>query len=838
MAENPYLQYVRKPQIQPAPQQQAPTLPVAMPDPEKQQTADINQANTADEIRNRQAQLQLDYERNHRQNTDQINQIKTLMANGGVDTKEGQDRFAFHAQNFITNSAGLLEALKHDPKAAQPGMGEAIANSTLPESWGVANALRSGDRQQVNNSFRSMLESLIYLQTGAAAPPEQVERIASTIIPGYTDKSEGLIDKARRLQGIISAAKMAAGPANVKLQEALGNLDIHKLYNLPETVDLNNIGAEVAGEIGHTTGSDVNLHKLSPEAQHLHAQWLMQNPNGNVQDYIVLRQKLDKMSGIEASAYDPVVLEQYLKDQRDAIKSGGKIGSVPAQEEPKGALGKVAAAVSGSAPGTFAANFANAGGFGVPELLAGQEGRDALAATNEANPNAAIAGELFGSIGGASAAEKGLAAGVTHFAPNLLRGSRAAIAGDMAANSLYGGERGFNHAADGEGLSGTARGIAEGAGGTLLGHGVTRGVTPFLSEAKQAALAKLKGVDLTTLQRVGLGKWEEGIRRIYGVHGAKQGAVASMNVDDLNRGLQQLDGIVANPVRIPKDVPAGPEAQAYAADQVGKVYDAIYSQVGTSAAPPSLAADTAAIRLKLRGNRTQTTLWREEVKPALDHLTPDGQNFTGQSFKDSRERLGTLAADLRKKADSGQFPNSSAYRDMATYVEFLRNNTLPKMLEEVNPGLAKDLRSADKAYRHLKVTQDATKRALPNEGGLYSPSQRLSTNQKLDKSVDKNKFATGRAYDQDYSQAAADVMGPRTLGDISPEQNAGLGFGALWNKGVAATVGLPLAAGLYAPGVKRVTQAILTKRPKALTTRANRQAVTQALAAKRRTKKD
>ncbi len=133
---------------------------------------------------------------------------------------------AYNTGSIINNLEEMNRALRQDPRAVRPGVAEAFFGN-FPQTEGLANALRSGPRQMYSSSQDDILDSLLYLATGAAYNKEQyaVKRGAYKI--NYTDKPEQVASKQRKLRELVQDAKERSGQAwtpqlEAKYTSALG----------------------------------------------------------------------------------------------------------------------------------------------------------------------------------------------------------------------------------------------------------------------------------------------------------------------------------------------------------------------------------------------------------------------------------------------------------------------------------------------------------------------------------------------------------------------------------------------------------------------------------------
>lgn len=128
----------------------------------------------------------------------------------GLQPTEGERKFATLLQRLQFSQSQLTDALVDDPNAAKPGLfASAVAKLSTP----LANTLTSEARQRVQAAQLDMLDAALTLGTGAAYTKEQLEGYRESYFPQIGDKPNQILDKQKRLENVISAAKIAAGRA-------------------------------------------------------------------------------------------------------------------------------------------------------------------------------------------------------------------------------------------------------------------------------------------------------------------------------------------------------------------------------------------------------------------------------------------------------------------------------------------------------------------------------------------------------------------------------------------------------------------------------------------------
>jgi hypothetical protein len=97
-----------------------------------------------------------------------------------------------------------------DPRAVRPGIGTAVTN-LLPET--LANAVRSPQRQVVEDAQLDAIDAALTLTTGAAYTREQLIGIRRSFFPAPGDNEATLADKRIRFNALLESARTMAGRA-------------------------------------------------------------------------------------------------------------------------------------------------------------------------------------------------------------------------------------------------------------------------------------------------------------------------------------------------------------------------------------------------------------------------------------------------------------------------------------------------------------------------------------------------------------------------------------------------------------------------------------------------
>lgn len=701
---------------------------------------------------------------------------------GGVDPTESESTAAYLTTRLESNAKKINEVFKNHPEAMKPGWIETIGGLFGER----ARALATPDdvnaaRQILNGRFRDSVDVLLTLGTGAAYTKEQRADYIENFAPQVTDTPELLADKRERLKEAVIAARVKSGVAVGQIDRALKEID--GLYAVDTQVT----------DGKKETSTDTKITPIPAEMQRANSEFLAQHPPGQltVQDYFNFRNEADPK-------YLPGYGSPTLDDLRkfvDDYNAGKPVGAIPGIEEKRSTAGQIIGEAAGSDLGNFLGNAANAGAMGLPELLAGKEGREALDAANKEHPWPSATGDVAGSIAPVMGLEKlgvkGLEA-VTKAAP------RTALAADVVANSAYGAARGATGAEEGDRLEAALKEGAVGGGGALAGNVLIKGAKPFQSARTADAVEKLDGVDLTVPQIMGAGRIEEAFRNIPGPHGGREKAIESFSLNTVNRHLGHAG------VKLPKGTVAGVEA----VDEANKLLNNAYEEVRPSIVGTfdnSFAQGLKSLKASAT-TKTKKELWKDLEALQNNFLHSSGQ-YNGDAVKDTLSALREKANDWRLVSGTG---SDSEYRAMANVADKMREQ-IKDLVKRNTPEVGKKLDGLDRAWAGMKRVERASAATI-KEGGVFGPGDYLQSIKLEGGKSSKTAASRGRGLDQDYAQAAAEIMGPKSSTDIGPWQTAMTG-GVLTGLGTVnpalATTAVSALGTMYGPGISRITKAML-----------------------------
>jgi hypothetical protein len=128
---------------------------------------------------------------------------------------------------LLTRIAGGANDIKKtvaaDPESAAPGFFESMRGDLMPGGVGglVTRGIAGEDRRLVHDAQRDILDALLTLGTGAAYNSEQLSGQTAAYFPQYGDGPKEIEAKSQRLQRLIEAAKVNAGPAWAQVEPAI-----------------------------------------------------------------------------------------------------------------------------------------------------------------------------------------------------------------------------------------------------------------------------------------------------------------------------------------------------------------------------------------------------------------------------------------------------------------------------------------------------------------------------------------------------------------------------------------------------------------------------------------
>lgn len=324
--------------------------------------------------------------------------------------------------------------------------------------------------------------------------------------------------------------------------------------------------------------------------------------------------------------------------------------------------------------GTAAATALNAGGFGIPQMIAGGEGLDYL---RQQNPGSAFAGDVAGVIGGTAALGKAGSTVAGKLAPSLLGGgTKSAAARQLATDAAYGGI--YGGTTEGDPLTGAATATLGSGLGIGIGKGIQKGLTGVTDPAVQYLTQR--GIPLTMGQTLGN----------RGVIGKTMNKLESLPVLGDMMGARRLDGLQAFEREALKDVVApvggtvstgGAEGLAQAQGAVSQAYRDALSGVNVTPDQQFIqeagqAMQTGAAVPKF--GEDFTFAMNQEVGP----LFGQGGNLSGPELQSALQSIGKVRSGFSKNPDA----MAGYAADAASQMDDALSNLVGRQAPDVMPA--------------------------------------------------------------------------------------------------------------------------------------------------------
>lgn len=394
---------------------------------------------------------------------------------GAEKPTEAQGKVLTLLTRVAGGTSDIQNALKAEPEAQQAGLLETLSRNILGEGV-VTRTIAGPERRIITDAQADILDGLLTLGTGAAYSREQLIGQTISYFPQYGDTKEEIAVKNDRLQRLITAARIQAGPLADEFDKSIKPL-------LGKTAAPPAEGAAPPPPTGTMApveaGQAVQTEQDIAKQQQLQQAW---NSGATVEQMVQLSQQL----GLRPFGEDELAV---MRSQRQ------KGGPVNFYAEPTGApsitqgvTGAMLSTPVGEAVGGYTTGAANAlllGGLDELAPVLGlspqqvQAGKDYL---RRQAPVSSLAGEVTGGVLGALPLVRGAQAG--------LAGTRFAGAAPLLGETAYGALYGAGEAPEGQRLAGAALGggLSLGAGALANrflpgGPGTFTGITPEVPPA-------------------------------------------------------------------------------------------------------------------------------------------------------------------------------------------------------------------------------------------------------------------------------------------------------------------------------------------------------------------
>lgn len=473
-------------------------------------------------------------------------------------------------------------------------------------------------------------------------------------------------------------------------------------------------------------GSDKRALPYPPGFQEEYAAYMAQNMNGNMDPaaYAAFRNAHAQKYG-----YGPRpagYFEAEAQKLNDYYNQGGRtIGGISPIEEDMTTSQMINNALANNPLSVAAMNAGDAGSGGLISAVAG----DKVNMLNQANPNAALVGQIGGAILGAEGTGAIGRATLGKLAPMLMRGGRGAALGrGLAADATYSGVYGANTGQDPfeSALLGGA-GSAAGRGvGTVVGKAFTGVTSPTAQAVRKLGVTMTPG----QIARASL----EDRPSMFGLRKLMAGAEdATANTPMLNssvsaareRSYQQGNQAMF------RDAAGGRPIDGFgpaALEQLDNLKNAAYTDaaqgVNILLDDPRFiqqAGDANAFGIAQDAARSRGD-WSTSMNQGLSPILGSGDSINGRQLQDAL-RYTQAESGAWNRAANGIQPDPSA-RGLSTAFDKM-NDAFVSSAARNAPHAIPKLREANRLYRNLKVMDNATGAATAN-GGLASPMQVLN----------------------------------------------------------------------------------------------------------------
>lgn len=789
------------------------------------------------------------------------NQAKVAGRNetAGVDPSATEQRDAYLANN-MRNALMNIRKVNHDTPGAQtPGLVETIAGKLGgDELKGYAlqaqDALTGGNheayrtaRTNLSGDYNDFVSNALTLATGAAFKDSEKAELVTMFSPIFSDTSGNREHKWLKAQQRLESALLASGKSTAQIREIMKSPGMLALQYLHDDPSAQSGYQPMDGDPLHPTDSrsgpalqasttEKNV-PIPPEMQQEFDAFLQQHPRGKL-DNKTFQEFIGQLAPKYKRGAD-FDTESWIKSYNDP--SGRYNSTIQPGNRKLSDIEADSAAASNSAGGVAGLSLANAGSFGLSNLIAEAASPDAkqnIALAQQAHPDAAMVGDVAGSVAPVAALEK-VGAKALEKMPDTVRRllmksfsdpRKQAMIADVGANAAYGAARGGADD-DATALGGAFRGGTGAVGGRFISKGLPKG---FGGERLNKDLANLEDVKLTNFQGSGFGRTEETLGSAPFVRRAREKSQESLHIANVSATLKPLGH------KLPAGTEAGDQANKYMHDALNQDYEALKPRLtGTVDSTFNNSVKALGTKAYARGKEAKA-YYREEIAPLYNTLFDSGGKFTGQSYKDTVSKLRAHEEALLTKSENH---GDVWAQDLAHDLRKFRKQIVG-LVGRNDPEAGLQLAKLETAWAKKIQIEDASRRASAN-GGIPNPSQLMTTVRKYDTSANKGMSERGTAKGAEFARSAQRVMGSKGVPDtVSPFL---IGNGILASAGGAAAAhggigtiipvvqGGLLAAGLssYVPLVKDIVNAAVIRHGKWVLPEIKnplvRQIVTQAL---------
>jgi len=362
--------------------------------------------------------------------------------------------------------------------------------------------------------------------------------------------------------------------------------------------------------------------------------------------------------------------------------------------------------------GTAAATALNAGGFGIPQALAG----DQLQYLRDQNPVSAFAGDVTGIVGATSALGKAGSSLAGKLAPSLLTGGgkagniARAVAPDAAYGAIYGG------VTEGDPLTGAATAALGSGAGQLLGKGLQKTLTGVTDPAVQYLTER--GIPLTIGQTLGnRGIAGRTMNKLESVH-----ILGDMLARNRMDGLKAFEREALNDVVSPiggRVTTGGTEGLEQAQGAISQAYGDALSGVNVRPDAQFIGDAQSAMQAGAavpKYGEDFTYMMNQEVGPVFGQ----GGQLSGPQLQSALQSLGKIRSGFAKNPDAMASYAADATSQM--------DDALTGLVSRQSPDTMPAYNAAKGAFQRLAPFENARMTAINQEAITPAQLARSITN--------------------------------------------------------------------------------------------------------------
>lgn len=407
---------------------------------------------------------------------------------------------------------------------------------------------------------------------------------------------------------------------------------------------------------------------------------------------------------------DVASAQDYLRKNPKYDKSVGRAERILPIENPT-----LNAALQ-TAPGTAAAAYLNAGGFGIPQALNPQ----AFEALRDKNPMSAFAGDVGGIITGTGLINKAgqqtvgrlLPAAVTNNPTTLQKFANFGrqLAPDATYGAIYGG------VTEGDPLTGAATATAGSAGGQLLGKGLQKTLTGVTDPAVQYLTER--GIPLTIGQTLGnRGIAGRTMNKLESVH-----ILGDMLARNRMDGLKAFEREALNDVVSPiggRVTTGGTEGLEQAQGAISQAYGDALSGVNVRPDAQFIGDAQSAMQAGAavpKYGEDFTYMMNQEVGPVFGQ----GGQLSGPQLQSALQSLGKIRSGFAKNPDAMASYAADATSQM--------DDALTGLVSRQSPDTMPAYNAAKGAFQRLAPFENARMTAINQEAITPAQLARSITN--------------------------------------------------------------------------------------------------------------